>query len=93
MHMTEVETHKAKKLYRCEWCWEHIKPGDEYRRYRYYDSGDAGTIKMHPECHQAMSRAASEEGGYLEWTPGQERPVTPNAGNEGQAGVLACPAR
>ncbi len=37
--------------------------------------GDASTVKMHPECFEAMQDAASEEGGWLEWTPGQERPT------------------
>ena len=47
-------------------------------RYRWYDSGEAATVKMHPECHKAMHEAAREEGGYIEWTPGQERPVPAN---------------
>ena len=73
MHMTEVETHKARKAHRCEWCWQRIDDGTEYKRYRYY-GGEASTVKMHPECYDAMQEAASEEGGYIEWTPGQERP-------------------
>lgn len=35
MHMTEVETHKARKAHRCEWCWQRIDEGTEYKRYRY----------------------------------------------------------
>lgn len=79
MHMTEVETHKARKAHRCEWCWQRIDEGTGYKRYRYYNSGEVGTVKMHPECYVAMLEAAREEGGYIEWVPGQERPVTPNA--------------
>lgn len=43
-------------------------------RYRFYSQGDVGTVKMHPECHHAMLKIAKEEGGWIEWTPGQERP-------------------
>lgn len=74
-HTTEPTTQHAKKRHRCEWCWQLIEPGDQYKRYRYYDGGDAGTVKMHPECFDAMQKEASEEGGYFEWTPGMERPA------------------
>ena len=74
MHMTEVETHKARKAHRCEWCWQRIDEGTEYKRYRYYDGGEAATIKMHPECMDAMQEEAAHWGGDFEWTPGQERP-------------------
>ena len=47
-------------------------------RYRFFNGGDAGTCKMHPECYEAMEQAAHEEGGWFEWIPGMERP-TPNA--------------
>ena len=78
MHNTQAETHKARKKHRCEWCWQVIEPGTEYKRYRFYDAGDAATIKMHPECFVAMEIEAEAEGGFIEGTPGQERP-TPNA--------------
>jgi len=78
MHATQPETHKARKAHRCEWCWQQIDEGTQYMRYRWYDSGEAATVKMHPECHKAMHEAAREEGGYIEWTPGQERPVPAN---------------
>ena len=74
MHMTEVETHKARKAHRCDWCWQRIDEGTEYKRYRYFDGGEAATIKMHPECIGAMQEEAAHWGGYFEWTPGQERP-------------------
>ena len=74
MHMTEVETHKARKAHRCEWCLERIGEGTEYKRYRYYDGGEAATIKMHPECMGAMQDEADHWGGDFEWTPGQDRP-------------------
>lgn len=71
---TETTTHAAKKLHRCSWCWETINPKELYKRYRWFDGGDAGTVKMHPECYDAMQEEASEWGYDFEWTPGQERP-------------------
>lgn len=74
MRYTETETHKANKVHRCTWCWQGIDAGDEYKRYRWFGYGDAATIKMHPECYDLMQEMAIEEGGYIEWTPGMERP-------------------
>ena len=85
MHATETETHKAKKRHRCDWCWQSVDAGETYKRYRYYAHGDAGTVKMHPECHDAMQVEANEEGGWFEWTPGQERPAPSNAELTGAA--------
>lgn len=79
MHATETETHKAKKQHRCGWCWQFVDAGETYKRYRYYNCGDAGTVKMHPECYDVMQEEAREEGGWFEWTPGQERPAPSNA--------------
>lgn len=79
MHATATETHKAKKLHRCDWCWQFIDAGETYKRYRFYDSGDAGTVKMHPECYALMQDEANAEGGWMTWTPGQERPAPSNA--------------
>jgi len=77
---SEVETHTAAKEHRCSWCWQRIESGSKYKRYRWWNGGDTGTEKMHPECHGAMIEAAREEGGWVEWTPGDgERPVVPNA--------------
>lgn len=85
MHMTETTTHKAQKQHRCDWCWQFIEPGDTYSRYRLYDGGDACTVKMHPECHGVMQEEARQEGGTLEWTPGQERPNAKIDGPQGPA--------
>lgn len=76
MNFSEVECHQARKRHRCSWCWQQIEVGEKYRRYRFYDDGEAATVKMHPECHDAMQEAAREEGGVIEWTPGQERPAS-----------------
>ena len=75
---TQVTTQSARKQYRCEWCWERIEAGATYKRWCSFYDGPA-TMRMHPECHGAMEVAIQDEGGFLEWTPGQERPVTPNA--------------
>lgn len=78
MYATEIETHKAKKQHRCDWCWQFVNAGETYKRYRYYNGGDVGTVKMHPECHDVMQDEAREEGSWFEWTPGQERPAPSN---------------
>ena len=88
-HITEVKTHMARKAHRCEWCWQRIDDGTEYKRYRYFDGGEAATIKMHPECMDAMQEEAAYWGGDFEWTPGQERPLPANAEVTGRASA-AC---
>lgn len=75
MTFTATETHVARSQHRCDWCWERINLGEPYRRYRYFADGDVGTVRMHPECYDAMQQAAREEGGWIEWTPGQDRPL------------------
>ena len=74
-HFTETTTQKAKIQHRCNWCWQFIVPGEQYARYRFFDGGNAGTVKIHPECFKAMQVEASEWDGDFEWTPGQERPA------------------
>lgn len=74
MAETATETHQAQKRHRCDWCWQFVEVGEEYKRYRSFYQGNAGTVRMHPECYDAMQDAIIEEGGWLEWTPGQERP-------------------
>lgn len=72
---TETTTHCAIKQHRCTWCWQFIEPGEQYRRYRFFDGGDVGTVKMHPECFDAMQAEVAEWGYGFEWTPCQERPA------------------
>jgi len=50
MHCTEIETHKARKIHICHSCGQQIQINHEYKRWRSYYEGDAGTNKMHPEC-------------------------------------------
>jgi hypothetical protein len=73
-HFTEPTTQTARKTHRCTWCWQLIEPGEEYKRYRHFDNGEARTEKLHPECYEAMLGEVTEWGGHIEWTPGQERP-------------------
>lgn len=88
---TETETIKAaKKSHRCSWCYERIEVGSEYRRYRHFDQGDAGTVKMHPECYEAMHEAARHEGSNFEFYPG-DNPRGCTCGFE--KGCKTCEAR
>ena len=73
-HFTEPTLHRAIKPHRCNWCWQHIVIGEQYKRYRFFNGGDVGTVKMHPECFDAMQEEAAEWGYDFEWTPGMERP-------------------
>lgn len=71
---TAAETiQHAKKAHRCDWCAEKINIGDTYERWRWFDGGDAGTAKMHPECANASSKVAAEEGWDFEYYPGMFR--------------------
>ena len=74
---TETTRHKARKHHRCDWCWTGISQGEFYHRYRYFSEERVTTIKLHPECHIAMiEEVDAQGGGFIEWTPGQERPTT-----------------
>lgn len=72
--MTATESHVASKPHRCDWCWQYINKGETYKRYRVFNCGDAATVRAHEECYEAIQDAAIEEGGWVEWTPGQDRP-------------------
>lgn len=74
---SDPTTHVARrKLHVCDWCGERIEIGETYRRYRYLDGAEACTTKAHPECFDEIEKAASEEGGWFEWTPGDfDRPL------------------
>lgn len=72
---TPQDIKAAAKTHGCSWCGEHIVQGMPYTRWRCFDGGDAGTVKVHPECRDALFAEAEAEGGWLEFTPGdQERP-------------------
>lgn len=63
MQFTQSETHTARKVHLCMSCGERVLPGDQYVRWRCYQDGDAGTVKMHPECHAAHQETANRMGG------------------------------
>jgi len=95
MHCTDPETLTARKTHHCMSCGELVKPGEKYTRWRCYDSGDVGTVKMHPECHAMHSaEAAGMGGGPWEFTPfSHERPARDcgEAGHdEGRCGNASC---
>ncbi len=70
MYCTDTETLKARKPHRCMSCGEAIAAGEEYKRWRCYDGGDAGTVKMHPECYSAhCADAEGMGGGPWEFSP------------------------
>ncbi|MEO8298764.1 MAG: hypothetical protein ABI574_13255 [Burkholderiales bacterium] len=65
----------ARRTHRCIWCWGLIKPGESYTDERSVCDGGFQRHRWHPECRVAMLAEAAAEGGLIEWTPGQERPV------------------
>ena len=68
MNMTATETHTARKTHRCQWCWQCIEVGTKYRRYRFYDGGDVGTVKMPRSattpCRWPQRRKADASNGH-----------------------------
>ena len=77
MYCTDPETLKARKKHLCDSCGEPVLPGETYRRWRCYDGGEAGTVKMHPECHDMHCKDARDSGGgaweFYRWE--HERPT------------------
>ena len=56
-----VETHVAKKRYRCWWCGEPIEPGEKYVRWAWTDEGKIETTRVHPECDVAWGTLHYED--------------------------------
>ena len=77
-YCTETRWHTARrKHHACYWCGQRIKIGERYARWRSFDSRDAFTTKMHPECYADMEACAASEGGLIEFGFGEaERPDT-----------------
>lgn len=70
MYCSPLETLTARKVHLCQSCGERVDVGEKYLRWRCYDSGDVGTVKMHPECHAAHCKSAEGYGGgQWEFTP------------------------
>lgn len=73
MTFTQTETKhipKAAKSHSCSWCAELIPAKTSYFRWRCFDSQDAGTVKMHPECYAALQKTPRYEV-QDGWAPGQ----------------------
>lgn len=69
--MSDVETVKsAKKRHRCSWCAEGIDAGETYKRYRWFGDDGPATVKMHPECYDAMIELSQEWGDDIEFREG-----------------------
>ena len=92
MYCTPPEMLQARKTHRCMSCGELVNLGGRYVRWRCYDGDDAGTVKMHPECHAAHQ--ADAQGGQWEFTPfSYDRPARDcgEAGHtEGRCGNASC---
>jgi hypothetical protein len=89
--MSDVETVKAaKKRHRCSWCAEGIEAGDTYKRYRWFGDDGPATVKMHPECHDAMIELSQEWGEDIEFHEG-DNPRGCNCGHS--RGCDRCEAR
>lgn len=61
---------RARKQYQCEWCGELVEKGSPYRSYRWAEDGDAGTVRLHPECSAAMGVEIKAQGGHIMWLAG-----------------------
>lgn len=77
---TDVEHIRAAiKKHRCDWCWEFIKPGEPYARWRWFGDNDPRSVKVHEECLLAID--ACDPADMLDgWTPG-DSPRGCNCGN------------
>lgn len=68
-HSTEViGIVAARAVHRCTWCFSKIDVGHPYKKWMWFEDGNATTNKFHPECYEAALETA--EYGYFEITPG-----------------------
>lgn len=63
----------AQKPHGCSWCWSLIEVGNPYITYRFFDGGDVSTVKMHPECRQALDIVIQKERDTVYFTPGDNQ--------------------
>ena len=50
MSSTRTTEQVARKWHQCSLCGERIMAGTKYKRWRWFDGSDAGTVKVHFEC-------------------------------------------
>lgn len=62
---------KARKTHGCSWCGERIEIDQPYSRWRWFDGGDASTVRVHPECNAALHDMSVELGESIEFFPGE----------------------
>jgi len=55
------EIKNAGKEHTCSWCGERIPQGSTFWRWRYFDGGDASTVKVHPECLAAGDQSSRDD--------------------------------
>lgn len=60
MKTSEIKTSKANKPHICDWCNETINKNEHYSHWFCY--GENITVKMHPECEEAMCIADLSDG-------------------------------
>ena len=79
---TDIEHIKhAAKSHRCDWCWERVRIGEPYARWRWFGDNDPRSVKVHEECLAAINTSDPHE---LQdgWTPG-DNPRSCNCGSDG----------
>lgn len=73
MSATTIQIIKAaRKRHQCSYCGTRIEIGETYKRYRCFEGGDAGTVKIHPECLDAfhsLDFQDQQEGFYMGENP------------------------
>lgn len=62
---------KARKQYRCVWCWEPVLQGEVHVHEVGVFDGDFQDDRWHNECHVAADEFFHEDGGVAEFSPGE----------------------
>lgn len=61
----------CKKNHKCSWCDEQITKGSAYIRWANFDSDTVDSVKMHPECMDALDEWRDMNPGEIEFFPGE----------------------